>query len=125
MAKTYQSLVTEARTLLQDTDPDNYRYSDTVLLDILNRGIQDLSKIRPDLTYTLYANNSLGVYEIVETGAGAGQIDWTDPFGLEMWFYNRLVEYVVAVAEITDDEYSVDGRAAILLQMFRNNSVGL
>jgi hypothetical protein len=125
MAKTFQTCVTEARELLQDTDTDQTRYTDSTLLNILNRGLHDLSKIRPDLTYLDYANNSLEVPEIVETGAGAGQMDWTDPWPWEMWFYNRMVEYTVAVAEITDDEYTVDGRAALLIQQFRNGAIGL
>ena len=125
MAKTYQSLITETRTLLQDTDTDQTRYSDTLLLDMLNRGLHDLSRLRPDLTYVVYATNSLNVPEIVESGAGAGQVDWTDPFPWEMWFYNRLVEYVVAVAEISDDEYAVDGRAALMMQLFHNGAIGI
>lgn len=126
MAKTYQSLISEARFLLQDTDTDQLRYADSTLLDILNRGLNDLSKLRPDLTYTVYANNSLEVPEIIETGPpGTGEVVWTDAWPWEKWFYNRMVEYVVAVAEITDDEYTTDGRAAILMQMFRNGSIGL
>lgn len=124
MAKTYQSLVTEAREMLQDTAAP-LRYTDSILLNFLNRGLHDLSRIRPDLTYTAYTANSLEVPEIVESGAGAGQANWTDTWPWEMWFYNRMVEYVVAVAEITDDEYTVDGRAGLLLQMFRNSSIGL
>lgn len=125
MAKTYQSLVTEARELLQDTDTDTQRYTDATLLNILNRGLHDLSRIRPDLTYIVFASNNANVPEIVTSTPGTGQVAWTDTFPWEMWFYNRLVEYVVAVAEVTDDEYTVDGRAALLLQMFRNSSIGL
>lgn len=125
MAKTYQTLVTEARELLQDTDTDQTRYTDSTLLNILNRGLHDLSKIRPDLTYTAYNANSLEVPEVVESGPGAGQVAWTDTWPWEMWFYNRMVEYTVAVAEITDDEYTVEGRAALLIQQFRNGAIGL
>jgi hypothetical protein len=125
VAKTYQSLVGESRVLLQDTDTDQTRYSDVVLLSILNRGLHDLSRIRPDLTYTAYSGNSLNVPEIVETGAITGQVDWTDTFPWEMWFYNRLIEYLVAVAEISDDEYAVDGRAALMMQLFHNGSIGI
>jgi hypothetical protein len=125
MAKTYQTLVYEARELLQDTDTDQQRYLDSTLLNMLNRGLHDLSKIRPDLTYTAYNANSLEVPEIVESAPGAGQVAWTDTWPWEMWFYNRMVEYVVALAEVTDDEYTVDGRAALLLQQFRNGAIGL
>jgi len=125
MAKTYQTLVYEARELLQDTDTDQERYADSTLLNILNRGLHDLSKIRPDLTYTAYSANSLSVPEVVEAAPGAGQVAWTDTWPWEMWFYNRMVEYVVALAEVTDDEYTVDGRAALLLQQFRNGAIGI
>lgn len=123
--KTYQDLISQSRVLLQDTRDGSYRFSDALLLDILNRGLNDLSRIRPDLTYTLYANNSLEVPEIVQTGAGAGQLDWDTVFSSEMWFFNRLIEYIVAVAEITDDEYTVDGRAGLMMQLFRNSSIGI
>ena len=125
MAKTYQNLVTESRELLQDTVLDCQRYSDATLLNILNRGLQDLGRMRPDAFYSDFLSNSLNVPEIVLTGAGAGQIDWTDPFAAEMQFYPALVGYVVGVAEITDDEYTVDGRAALLLAQFRNGVIGL
>ena len=125
MAKTYQTLVAEARQMLQDTDTDQTRYADATLLNILNRGLHDLSRIRPDLTYTVYASNSLNVPEIVETGAVAGQVNWTDTFPWEMWFYNRLIEYLVAVAEISDDEYAVGGRAALMMQLFHNGTIGI
>lgn len=125
MAKTYQTLVYEARELLQDTDTDQERYTDSTLLNILNRGLHDLSRVRPDLTYSVYNANSLEVPEIVEATPGAGQVAWTDTWPWEMWFYNRTVEYLVALAEVTDDEYTVDGRAALMLQQFRNGSIGL
>ena len=71
------------------------------------------------------SSNSLNVPELVETGAGAGQADWTDTFPYEMWFYNRLLEYVVGVAEITDDEYTEQGRAALMMQLFHNGAIGI
>ena len=125
MAKTYQNLITEARELLQDTDTDVQRYTDSTLLNILNRGLHDLGVKRPDAFYNLFSSNSLNVFEIVESGATPPQVDWTDNVGLEMQFYSPLVGYVVGVAEITDDEYSVDGRAALLITQFRNNLIGI
>lgn len=126
MAKTYQNLLTESRELLQDTDVDVQRFTDSTLLNILNRGLQDLGRIRPDAFYDLYAANSLNVVEIVESGGvPPDTIDWTDPVGIEMQFYAPLVGYVTGVAEITDDEYTADGRAALMLNMFRNNVIGI
>jgi len=125
MAKTYQNLVSEARELLQDTDAVDPRYSDATLLNILNRALQDISRIRPDLMYSLFTDNLLNAPEIVESGAGVGQVNWTDNFGLEMQYYPTLLNYLVGVAEITDDEYTEDGRAALLLQNFRNGAIGI
>jgi hypothetical protein len=125
VAKTYANLILESREMLQDTDIDDPRYTDSTMLNILNRGLQDLSRIRPDITYTLFVNNSLEVPEIVETAPGAGQVIWTDPFGLEMQFYPTMLSYIVGVAEITDDEYTEDGRAALFMQAFHNNAIGI
>jgi hypothetical protein len=125
MAKTYEDVVTEARVLLQDTDASNYRWSNTVLIAIYNRGLQLVAKHRPDACYDLFSQNSLNVPELVESSPGAGQTDWTDPFGLEMQFFTPLVHLVVGVAEITDDEYTEDGRAALLLNDFKTNLLGV
>lgn len=125
MAKTYQDVVTEARVLLQDSDDDSYRNTNTTLLAIYNRALQALARVRPDACYDLYSDNSLNVPELVESGAGAGQTNWTENFGLEMQFFNPLVTYIVGIAEIIDDEYSEDGRAALMLQMFSNEIKGI
>ncbi len=125
MAKTYSNLVSEARVLLQDTDADLKRYSDTKLLDILNRGLQDLARIRPDAMYDLYTANDLTVPELVLESPDSDQTIWTANFGVEMQFYSPLVSYLVGVAEIVDDEYAEDGRAAFLLGQFRNSVIGL
>ncbi len=123
--KTYQDLVEEARDLLQDTDTNLERYSNAFLLRILNRGLRDLGTMRPDVFYDLFSGNNLNVPEIVESGAGAGQINWTDVFSLEFQFYSPLVLYVTGVAEVADDEYTVNTRAALLVQQFRNQVIGL
>lgn len=125
MAKTYQDVVTEARVLLQDTDDDVQRYTDTVLLAIFNRGLQQLVRIRPDACYDLFASNSLNVPEVVASGAGAGQVNLAAAFNLEMQFFTPLVNYIVGVAELVDDEYTEDGRAAMLLSQFKNSVIGL
>lgn len=125
MAKTYQDIVTEARVLLQDTEESSERYSDADLLAILNRGLRSLATIRPDACYDLFSANALAVPEIVESSPGAGQTVWTDSFNLDFQFFGPLVHYVVGVAEIVDDEYTTDGRAALLLNEFKRSLMGL
>lgn len=125
MAKSYQDVISEARVLLQDTDSDSYRNTETNLLAMLNRGLQALARIRPDACYDLYSANSLEVPELVESSPGAGQTIYTADFGLEMQFFNALVHYVTGMAEIVDDEYTEDGRAAMLLNQFKMNVLGM
>jgi len=125
VAKSYQDVISEARVLLQDTDSDSYRNTETNLLAMLNRGLQALARIRPDACYDLYSANSLEVPELVESSPGAGQTIYTADFGLEMQFFNALVHYVTGMAEIVDDEYTEDGRAAMLLNQFKMNVLGM
>lgn len=127
MAKTYENLVYESREMLQDTD-DEPRYANSTLLNILNRALQDLGRIRPDIAYTIFAANSLNVPEVIhddDAPAGPDQVLWSDVFGLEMQFYPTMLSYIVGVAEITDDEYTEDGRAALFMQSFHNNAIGI
>lgn len=125
MAKTYQDVITEARVLLSDTDVSDPRYSDTNLLAILNRAMNSLARIRPDAFYSFFSANSLNVPQIVASGATAGQANLADTFGLENQFFNPLVEYVTGMAEVVDDEYTEDGRAAMLLNNFKTSVVGI
>lgn len=115
----------EARVLLQDTDSSAYRYSDVDLLAIYNRALHALARVRPDACYDLYSANSLNVPELVERSPGSGQTAWTDNFGLEMQFFNPIISYLVGVAELVDDEYAEDGRAAMMLQSFKMEVIGL
>lgn len=124
MAKTYQDILDETRVLLQDTDTTDPRYTDATLMAMLNRAIQALVRIRPDAAYDLYDDNSLNTPEVVASGATGDEVNLADTFNLEMQFFNPLVHYTVGMAEMVDDEYTVDGRAAMLLQQFKQNVVG-
>jgi len=125
VAKTYQDVITESRVLLQDTDSEGYRYSEATLIDILNRGLTIIGRNRPDACYDLYSANSLEVPELVESSPGSGQTLYTATFGFEQQFFNPLISYVVGIAELVDDEYTEDGRAAMLLQSFRMELLGI
>lgn len=125
-SRTYQDLLTEARELLQDTVSETYRYSDSTLLNHLNRGLQALSRIRPDVFYDLFDANDLNVPEIVDDDdAEAPQYDWETVFQFEGMFYPPLVQYVVGMAEVQEDEFTWDSRAGIMLTQFRNTVLGL
>jgi hypothetical protein len=126
VAKTYEDLVSEARELLQDTDSTSYRWSNATILNHLNRGLQQLGRIRPDAFYDRYDANSLSIPEIVDDDAAVEPLyDWATTFQIDMMFYTPLVSYVVGSVEVTDDEFTVDGRAMMLLTAFRNSVLGI
>jgi hypothetical protein len=137
MAKTYQDIIDEARVLLQDTDSGGYRLENTALLAMLNRAMNELARLRPEAFWDLFDVDDIIVPEVVETDADPdsdpdevdpdedGEVALTDDFNLPMMFYNPLVYFVVSSAEIVDDEFTNDGRAAMLMQQFRAQVLSL
>jgi len=127
VAKTYQELIGEARDLLQDSVLPN-RFTDQFLTDQLNRGLQDIGRIRPDAYYNLFDRNTLNVPEVLISGTpdtDTTEILWTEDVQIELQFYTPLVVYVVGSAELTDDEYTLDNRAGLLLSQFHNSIIAI
>lgn len=117
MAKTYQTAINEAREILQDTD-EPYRYDDSILLNILNRALQELGRIRPDAFWTTFTTDDIVVPEVTT-------LDLSTTYPLPMQFYLPVVSFIVAWAEVLDDEFTQDGRAGMLLQQFKTQVMGL
>lgn len=100
---TLQDVINSVRVDLQDAD--GIRYTTNQLLEYCNDGIQEGFRLRPDFRLgnftaspvTYVANNDV-------------------PFPVQ--YQMLLKHYVCFRAEIRDDEYSVDGRAAGLLARF-------
>lgn len=138
MAKTYADAITEARQLLQDTETPQ-RYSDTILLAKLNRALQELGRLRPDAFFDQYddVTGEIIIPEVVVTDPDPdtdpdvidatedGQVATTDSFLPSMQFYTPVVYFVVASAEILDDEFTTDGRASMLMAQFKQSIIGL
>lgn len=114
----WYSIIFEARVQLQDGQEGCYRYPDSMLLNILNRGLQELGRLRPEAFYESFAGNDLNVPEITE-------LNWGDPIAVDLMFMPPLVMYVTAMAESTEDEYVTDGRAMGHLAMFKTYVRGL
>lgn len=137
MAKTWSDLLGEARVLLQDTD-EPYRYTDAVLLSKLNRGLQELARLRPDAFWNRFSVDDVVVPEVATSDPdpvsdpaadfdpteGAVVAD-TDDVDIPMQFYSPLVFWVVSNAELLEDEFTSDGRAAALLSQFKGMVIGL
>jgi hypothetical protein len=117
MAKTYQTAIDEAREILQDVD-EPYRYTDTILLNILNRALQELGRIRPDAFWSTFSADDIVVPEVTT-------LDLSTTFPLPMQFYLPVVSFLVAWAEVLDDEFTQDGRAGMLLQQFKTQVLSL
>jgi len=122
--KTYENLVTEARELAQDTLAP-FRNEVSFYLNHLNRGLQEIGRMRPDAFYELFDANSLNVPEVIDADPTADQTIWTTLFQIDMMFYAPLLAYMQGVAEVQDDEFTLEGRAVMLLQQFRNTVLGL
>ncbi len=139
MAKTWQNLVDEARVILQDVETP-YRNSNTELLAILNRGLQELARLRPDAFWEFFSVDDVNPPEVVNTDPdpeeGDGDEDEFDidedsqvalsaDFNLPMMFYTPLVYWVTSSAELKDDEFTDDGRAGMLMTQFKQMVVAL
>lgn len=136
MAKTWGNLIDEARTILQDVD-EPYRYTSAVLRSKLNRGLQELARLRPDAFWDRFDRDDVVVPEVAtidpDPVTAPGEFDPdeaavvldTDDFDLPMQFYTPLVYWLAGSAELVDDSFTVDGRAAMLLTQFKGMVAGL
>jgi len=117
MAKTYQTAIDEAREILQDTDTP-YRYDDSILLNILNRALQEVGRIRPDAFWSTFLTDDIVVPEVTT-------LDLSTTFPIPMQFYLPVVSFIVAWAEVLDDEFTTDGRAGMLMQQFKTQVLSI
>lgn len=116
MPKTIGDVITEARDILQD-EQEPYRYTTDRLYAYLNRAFLEIKAIRPDAYWGRYvASQYPPSYDIPEYAAG----DEAELWPLSTILFAPTVEYVAGAAELKDDEFTNDSRAAILLTMFRN-----
>lgn len=139
MAKTWQNVLDEARVILNDTEATSNRYTNTMLLAKLNRGLQELGRLRPDAFWAFFDVDDVKIPLIVAVGGDANpdtdtaafdetedaEIALDQPFNLPMLFYSSLVYWVAGSAELVDDEFTVDGRAMTLLSQFKAMVVSL
>lgn len=136
MAKTWSDLLGEARVILQDTDSPT-RYSDAVLLSKLNRGLQELARLRPDAFWDRFDRDDVVVPQVAVLDPNPAEdpdvfdpdeaaiVAVADNVDLPMQFYTALVYWVTSSAELLDDEFTNDGRAATLMAQFKGMVIGL
>lgn len=102
---TFQQIIDSARVALQDDA--KVRYSDANLLEYAIDGVLEARKLRPDFF--------IGGYTTVATTYAL-----SDAVPLPAIYAAFIKDFVVFKAEIRDDEYAVDGRAAAMLARFKS-----
>ena len=115
MAKTVEKILSDARYILQD-EVIPYRNSVNDLLTALNGGLYELKRIRPD---AWLSNLGIGV-ELPQYTDTPLDLDMVIP--INPMFYQSLIYFISGYAELKDDEYTVDSRAALLLKAFGDNN---
>jgi hypothetical protein len=107
---TLQTVIDEARVILQDAA--KVRYTDAQLTVICNYAIASALRIRPDLDFA-------------NVGNAPATLLIGDPFPFPPQFEPVVSNYIASRAELRDDEYSVDGRVAVLNNEFKSALVGV
>lgn len=113
MARTVRQVVSGARGVLQDVRAP-YRYSDDELARTVSDAIGEMRRIRPEL-FIASLRAELPMYT-------AATMDTNAPVP-DMYFV-PLVNFVAGRAELRDDQFTTDGRAVTLLQLFASSIGG-
>lgn len=110
--KTLNDLVSEVRIHLQDTRAGLQRYTDTELIALVNSSFRRAKSLRPDLFLSSLDAPRIEMPTYTVT-------DLAEPtpieFPLEEQFFLPIVFYTVGLAQLRDDEFAVDGRAATMI----------
>lgn len=111
--RTIQDVIDISRELLKDEDSGEYRYSDASLLRAFNVGITVVFDKRPDAMSSIY--DGIPVYT-------ADDLDKEFPISLN--FFNPMVFFITAYAELRNDEFTDDSRATALMNKFTKDIIG-
>lgn len=97
-----QTVIDESRAVLQDTDAaQGYRYTDNDLLRYVRDAVISARALRPDIFIGQYSIPIPPSYALADT------------FPLPDTYLAAVSHYVAGRAEMRDDEFAVDGRAAM------------
>lgn len=119
--KTLDDAVNEIRGLINDNDPDGYRYTQDFVIVKINTALRVVYSLRPDafignFTLPVLSSNAVTTF----TAADLGQVPLT-PWPLDdRLFFAPVVFYVAGILDLSDDEFADDNRAMTILQAFKN-----
>jgi hypothetical protein len=108
---TVSEIVLAARDILQDHE-QTYRYSDASLLRLVNQALLEIRRVRPDYFIGTFHRTVPRVTGLADTVPAPETL------------IPPIVRYVSGMAEMRDDEFTTDGRAAGLLDAFRKDLTG-
>lgn len=111
-------LTTEARKLLKDTRSSSYRYDDDYLAGVINTAFNDAYRLRPDLFYTGCDITSAELYTATDV------VNAAEEFPIDEAYFFPIVWFVVSAVELADDEFTLEGRAQMLMSGYRQAMVG-
>ena len=106
---TVSDYITQARRLLNDTGVTSQRYTDQQIVDALNLGILEMSRVRPDL---FFKNRRTGGSFTDYTTAGATSVV------VDLQYRHPLLMFIVGFIGLGDDAETQDARVTILLNKF-------
>lgn len=112
---TFQQVLNDARVLLNDVifdDTTMPRYTDVQLMVYARQAVVETRRVRPDL----FLSNLTTDFPAFTP---------TNDIPIPEQYVVPLVDYVVARAEMRDDEFAVDGRATALLKKFKAGLVSV
>lgn len=123
VTKTLDDAITEIRAIVNDSDVAFARFPNDLILTKINSALRDVYRYRPDafignFTQGILSTNAIVTYDITDVGlATPWPID-------DRLFYTPVVFYVAGMLDLSDDEFSDDGRAMTLLTSFRAELIG-
>ena len=109
--RTIDEIIADVREILQD-EVSPYRYTDASLVRNLNNALAQLYRVRADAFFGTYDS---GIPKFSE--ADLGQSPGT-AFPVHDMYSVSVVYFMAGYAELRDDEFNVDARAATLLKQF-------
>ena len=112
---TFRNIIDDARVLLNDEMADETtvtRYTEAQLLGYARQALVEARRVRPDL----FLSNLTAAFPVLAA---------TDSVPMPEEYHVCLTDYVVHRAELRDDEFAIDGRAAGLYQKFKAGLMGV
>lgn len=111
MNLTIDDAIAEARRMLADSNGTiGYRYDDATLVAALNSALLEARRLRPDL-FRAYYGQGLPQFTTASLASSTA-------LPINEMYMPPIASFMAGWVELTDDEFTVDGRAATLLQRF-------